>query len=493
MNLARTLRVRYRVARPVGRRYPLLRSLAWFVVLACLLPISPVRAQEVPPPVEPAAAGPYRTYLPVLANPAAPSPFGFDLRLSTSETIMPYVEGTNPRWSRAGDLLWALVEPNRGSYDWSPMASLDTNIRRLRAAGIEPVVVVQWTPSWAQSIRGRVCSPPGPQYIGDFVRFMQAATQRYSQGDLRVNYWEIWNEPDYRPDQVIDNSGTGCWATNQAPYYGGNYYGAVLAQVYPVIKANNPQATVFAGALAHFWPDDRVTRGFVRGMFDAGAANSFDALSFHAYGEWGAGDRLIFKHASLRALLNEYGLTPRPLMAPEIAATCDTDTNCPPYFRQKQANYAARIYAEAIALDLMGALWYTLASPSPGFLHSHLIEYKDGKATPYPAYYSFRHSAKLLQGARYIGPPLKEPPPDQINKVQVLTFRKPGSTLYVLWVPQIDFPLIYNLGVPVGARAICTDQLNMVEPATYYCSDENRDGAIPRAVNELPQYVEVFD
>jgi hypothetical protein len=468
------------------------RFLSAALALLLLLSAAPAVAEE-PPPVEPAATGSNRIYLPALQNPAPPNPFGFDLRLTTSATIMPFVSGVRPRWSRAGDLLWAFVESQRGAYDWSTMASLDTNIRRLRAAGIEPTVVVQWSPAWAQSIPGRLCSPPRPEAIVDFARFMHAAALRYSQGDLRVDYWEIWNEPDYRPDQIIDNSGTGCWANTTPPYYGGNYYGAVLSQVYPSIKSANPAATVFAGALAHFWPDDTVTRGFVRGMLDAGAANSFDALSFHAYGEWGAGDRLIFKHASLRSLLDSYGLTSRPLIATEIAATCDTDTNCPPNFRQKQANYAARIYAQAIALNLMGAFWYTLASPSPGFLHSHLIEYKDGQANPYPAYYSFRNSALLLQGARYVGPPLVEPPPSQINQVQVLTFRKPASTLYVFWVPQIDFPLLYNLPVPVGVTAVCTDQLNMPEPATYYCSDTNQDGFIPRAVNELPQYVEVFD
>ena len=74
-----------------------------------------------------------------------------------------------------------------------------------------------------------------------------------------------------------------------------------------------------------------------------------------------------------------------------------------------------------------------------------------------------------------------------------LPFRKASSTLYVLWVPRIDFPEPYNLAVPAGARATCTDHLDQNPPAIYDCSDSNRDGMIPRAVNGLPQYVEVFD
>ena len=77
--------------------------------------------------------------------------------------------------------------------------------------------------------------------------------------------------------------------------------------------------------------------------------------------------------------------------------------------------------------------------------------------------------------------------------LQALPFRKSSSKLYVLWVPQIDFPEPYNLAVPVGARAECTDHLDQNPPAIYDCSDINRDGMIPRAVNGLPQYVEVFD
>lgn len=69
--------------------------------------------------------------------------------------------------------------------------------------------------------------------------------------------------------------------------------------------------------------------------------------------------------------------------------------------------------------------------------------------------------------------------------MQVLTFEKGRNRLYVLWVPRSDFPVLYNLQVPPGVTAICTDQLNLSTPATYYCSDENRDGLIPRAVNEF--------
>lgn len=471
-------------------------------LLMVLTSVPPAAAQPADPALEPGgdpvrnaqpAAITTRAYLPIVGIGAPPSPFGFDVRTYAPDSILPLVAEANPRWSRAGDILWALVEPVRGGgYRWEAIEDIKKNVRRLRAMGIEPTVVVQWSPSWAQSIPGKPCSRPRPETLPDFAAFVQAAAQHLSSGDTRVDYWEIWNEPDFRPEEVVGNEGFGCWANNNAPYYGGDYYGQALRLVYPALKAGNPNAQVWAGALLHHWPDDTITLGFVRGMLAAGAANSFDALSFHAYGEWGAGDRLLFKHARLRQLLDANGLYTKPLVATEIAATCNSATDCPPDFQRRQANYAARIYAQAIALNLLGAFWYTVSFRGVGFVHSHLIDETDGGPAPRPAFYAFRTSAKLLAGARYIGPPVVEPPASQMSQVQVLPFAKGRNSLYVFWVPRTDFPVLYNLPVPPGATAICTDQLNLATPATYYCSDTNGDGFIPRAVNELPQYVEVL-
>jgi hypothetical protein len=438
----------------------------------------------------------FKVYLPMMAIPPAASPFGFDVRSYASDEALQYAKEARAKWARAGNVFWADVEPVRGGgYHWEALAEVDENIRRLQDAGIEPTLVIARSPAWAQNIAGRLCSPPRPEFVPDYVAFARALAARYAG---RVNYWEIWNEPDVAPSETTDDTGMGCWLTSTPPYLGGGYYGEVVKQVAPAIKAANPKAKVIAGALLYDWPDDSKPRAFLDGLLASGAGPSFDALSFHAYGEWGAGDLLINKTARIRQLLNSYGMPNKALIATEIAATCGSTniTSCPPNFeawKQRQANYAARIYAEAIALNLSGAFWYTLVSQSPGFNYSQLIDEQNGALAPRDSYYAFLNSGRLLRGARYIGPPVQEPPPEQIDKVQLLPFRKATSTLYVLWVPRIDFPAPYNLDVPVGARAECTDHLDQNPPAIYDCSDTNRDGMIPRAVNGLPQYVEVFD
>jgi hypothetical protein len=441
-------------------------------------------------------------YLPFVAiTPGAPSPFGFDVRLYYDDRILSYAREANPRWVRAGDILWSHVEQTRGVYDWTSVASLDANVLRLRQLGFEPMVVIQQSPAWAQREPGRLCSPPKPEYLDDFARFAGAVAARYASGPTAIHFYEIWNEPDYTSQEApSDLSGFGCWLDGGLPYYGGAHYGEAVKRTATTIKANNPQAAVLAGAFSFEPGRDNQTLTFMRGMLTTGAGNYFDFLSFHAYGEWGAGDLLIPKTRKLRGVLAEFGLS-KPLFATEIGASCNTlrtqgqqpMAECPADFELRQANYAARIYAETIAQELSGALWFSLVAAGPTiFSNAQLIDDQNGTFVPRPSFYSFRNSARLLAGSRYIGPPRVEPAPNEVGEVQILKFQKGFRTMYVLWVPVADFPKIYNLQVPPGSLAVCTDQINRDIPATYYCSDLNGDGIIPRAVNELPQYVELI-
>jgi hypothetical protein len=440
-----------------------------------------------------AAAQPHaeqdETFLPLVSGqPRAPSRLGVDLRSAVSDASMPYVAELAPRWARAGDLLWAEVEPVRGAYDWRAAAGLEANIRRIRAAGAEPIVVIQWTPPWAQRVPGRLCSPPAPEHVADLARFVAEAARRYADGPLAVHYWQIWNEPDFLPQQVNDE-GSGCWATTTAPYYGGDSYGEALGQLYPAIKAANPRATVLAGGLAHFWPNETQTIGFLRGMLAAGGA--FDVLTFSAYGMYKSADRVVWKANSLRRELAAFGQPDKPLLAAEVGAVCFMNNVCQPDYRQYQADYAARVYAVALALNLEGALWYTLAAPEPGFQHSHLIADSGGTLAPWPAFYALRNAALLLRGARPVGPPPLELDESQAELVQRLDFGTDRGALHVLWVPKTGASQPYALVVRPGARATCTAELNRPTPATWNCSDTDGNGLVTLRVGSGAAYVEV--
>lgn len=467
------------------------RSTALFLLLLLVsAPWFPLaNAQDQPP---------LRYYLPLVQEGTpANNPFGFDLRYYQSDAALPYISKAQARWARAGDVSWAAIESTKGTYNWDAMASLDANIKRLRRFGIQPTLVIQQSPAWAQRISGRLCSPPKQEAIADFARFAGAIAARYAG---QVDHWEIWNEPEFAANQVPDSFGVGCWGgLSGSNYNGGDYYGEMLKQVYPAIKKANPNATVMAGAMAYFWPDDSKSSLFLRGILASGAGTSFDMLSFHAYGDWGPSSLLVAKTVRIRQILADNGLPDKPLIATEIAATCasnDKSTCSPDYATwvdYKQANFAARIYAEAVALDLDGAFWYTLASESPGFAYSHLIDLSSsGALTPRPAYHAFINSARLLQDATYVGDPLKPLANDQMQKVQALEFKKPNSRLFVLWVPQLGSKLpLYTIPIKSDEKAICTHKLDQERPVVYYCNIDEANSEVPITVNELPRYVEI--
>jgi hypothetical protein len=458
-----------------------------------LLPILLALAALLPAAAAPSSAEPdHITFLPLVSQlPATPYRLGVDMRAHADDAALPYASALAPRWMRAGDLLWSQVEVTRGVYDWSAAAALEANIARIRAAGAEPLVNIQWTPTWAQRIPGRVCGPPAPAYVPDLARFMAAAAQRYASGPLQVRYWQFGNEVDFHPDQVPDTLGSGCWATRAAPSYGGDYYGQVLSQVAAAIRSVIPDAYVLAGGVAHFWPEETQTIGFVRGMLASATPGAFDALSFSAYGMYRSADRVVYKANSLRRELAAAGMGGKGLFAAEVGAVCLSNTLCPANYRQYQADYASRIYAEVLALDLAGALWYTMADADPGFQHSHLVSGSGAALTPWPAYYALRNSARLLRAVRgSLGPPA-ELDDSQAEMVQTLSFGIVGGTLHALWVPRTGVSRPYVLAVPPGARARCTTALEQPAPTVADCSDGDGDGRIALTVGSGATYVEV--
>ncbi len=78
-------------------------------------------------------------------------------------------------------------DPNDPGYDW---ANFDSQVEGAIAAGLEPIVCIEYAPSWAGGIS------PNATAFGEFAR---AAARRYSGepgGEPRVRYWQAWNEPN---------------------------------------------------------------------------------------------------------------------------------------------------------------------------------------------------------------------------------------------------------------------------------------------------------
>lgn len=147
--------------------------------------------------------------------------------------------------------------------------------------------IVGLTEQYELEIIARLSSPPSwsradgdtrgpfapPDQFSDYADYAAAVAKQYKG---RVNYFQIWNEPNIYPEW-------GEQAVNPEDYT------KLLCAAYAAIKQANPDAVVLAGALA---PTNELTGDnlnefvFLQRMYDAGAGQCFDIMSVQGYGLW---------------------------------------------------------------------------------------------------------------------------------------------------------------------------------------------------------------
>ncbi len=163
---------------------------------------------------------------------------------------------------------WAGMEPNPGQYDFG---QVDMIVDAANARGMSVLGTLVSAPGWAvEPGLPAVSSPPASAATyGDFA----GATASHFRG--RVAAYEIWNEPN----------GVLSWTSGpQGPQPA--VYAGLLKAAYPKIKGADPSALVVGGvvgAVVSFFSFTMDPVTFVDQMYGAGAAGSFDALSYHPY------------------------------------------------------------------------------------------------------------------------------------------------------------------------------------------------------------------
>jgi Cellulase (glycosyl hydrolase family 5) len=88
-------------------------------------------------------------------------------------------------------------DPSDRHYNWGPV---DTAVRTVVAAGLQPIVNLHDAPEWA---RAKTCAGEGAAKCrptsAALTDFATAAARRYRggfRGLPRVRYWQVWNEPN---------------------------------------------------------------------------------------------------------------------------------------------------------------------------------------------------------------------------------------------------------------------------------------------------------
>lgn len=194
------------------------------------------------------------------------------------------------KWTRLG-ASWSSIEKEKGKYDWeSTDKAFDVAIRH----GITPFVTIgggnrlysQLTtyddPRLAE-IYGQSPEPPTKNSFAleAFLNFVRATVDRYKD---KIDYWEVWNEPNHR----------NYWGTDPD----GEEYGRLLIETAKIIRQIDPYAKIIGGSMAGISPE------FSDAFLRVGSADYIDIISYHNYGA--IPEERVYKAIELWEVIDRY-------------------------------------------------------------------------------------------------------------------------------------------------------------------------------------------
>jgi polysaccharide biosynthesis protein PslG len=201
-------------------------------------------------------------------------------------------------------------------------------------------------PAWSRTLPDEeIGSLAPPDDFNDFADFAAAVAERYRG---RITYFQVWNEPNGNEE----------WGLRDVDP---EAYTELLCLSYDRIKAANPEAVVLAAALTPTMAMDGRHMNeliYLQRMYNAGAADCFDAMSVQGYGLWsGAQDRRLRptvinypRHLFIRDIMVRQGDGHKPIWISEMGWNVVPDGMPDPYGRvteAQQARYAVEAYERA--------------------------------------------------------------------------------------------------------------------------------------------------
>jgi hypothetical protein len=335
----------------------------------------------VPPPPPPPPIGPP-------PPPAAGPGFGTQFHCGWNHytnagraLVLDKLKAAGVTWVRI-DFAWDGIEDSaKGARNSWYIGMMDTCVNLARARGINVLMTLWLTPSWARG--GGTNNRVPPTNAQDYADFAQWAAG-YWRG--RVSAWEVWNEPD--PYQSFFQG------TIQQ-------YASIVRAAYPGFKAGDPNAKVILGGPSS--NDD----AWLSQLYALGVKDSFDVMSTHPYQAIGDaapervddGHRWWFTHTpAIRQVMVANGDAAKPLWFTEFGWSAHTNwTGIPNWQRgvtpQQQGDYLVRAhqYATANWPYVEAMFWYKeLAYPGGTDIHQEGYALLNSDLSERPAYWSLK-------------------------------------------------------------------------------------------------------
>jgi hypothetical protein len=162
-------------------------SVATITVATEIVPFSTSTMEETET-LTPTAVTP--TAIPAKSTPSVPQVpiFGVGMDRVTTSWGLDMMVAAKTTWVRLPGLAWSSVEPVEGTYNWTILSGLESELASASINGFKVVLIVHSTPEWARKIAGPgpTCGPIAEGKLTAFGDFMHALVERYSVAPYNV-------------------------------------------------------------------------------------------------------------------------------------------------------------------------------------------------------------------------------------------------------------------------------------------------------------------
>lgn len=407
--------------------------------------------------------------------------------------------GTNASWLRNA-VIWNHVEPINVTPDAYNWASTDTrfSVARQDFGGVNIIGTIANNPAWAAPAQQGVLYPTA---LNDFAEFISALVERYdgdgfndAPGSPVINYWEFYNEPDNSSDSIGNPNYT-------EPMHWGDHgveYANMLATIYPVVKAANPQAQVVLGGLALDWFEDDggpFVASFLDDVLAAGGGNYFDVMNFHSYPafyyNWtnNFGPGLLGKAEYVRGILANHGWE-KPMVVTEAGwMSNDTPGSLIPGSPEIQSRYVVELFTESMAADLDMMIWWLLFDPSFPYPSMNGLVTQP-PVVPKMSYYVYQNVVAELGTAHFVRSLSTNETGHSLMEAYLFNDNVLRRELYVAWLNPVTSSETALLHITAPAATV-RDSLTGLATLVQDGDDGSVDGQITVNVGANPLYVEV--
>ncbi len=286
--------------------------------------------------------------------------FGMNIHLrqriqdSDWETAMRAAEAAGVEWGRE-QFNWDVIEPSDDDYSWD---TYDAVVDKYEEHNIKMLGLLTYSSAWASS------NPDSSDYefyypdLDAWEDYVGKVAEHYAG---RVDYWEIWNEPNH----------ASFWKSDV------QQYSTHFAIAVDAIKTANPDAKVVLGGLSGAdadWLDDLYNQ--------LNDKSDIDIVAIHPYRLVGEDfnytpeqttdslNSLPVDIYNIKAVINRHDQKNTPIWLTEVGWTTYEDG----VTKKMQAEYLMRLYTIALSIpDVKKVFWYALndTSSNTTYLDAH--------------------------------------------------------------------------------------------------------------------------